>query len=404
MPVDDLPLFDPERHEPLTTTAWEEERVRAAIVAIASDTEAGFDGQQLWSPHPLDDEPDEPPLERTRTLYLGAAGSIRALRHLADAGAVESSRDWTSVAAELPDGYRAEPDFPDDGVVPGYLLGEAGVLLTAHLLAPSPALEERLFEVVSGNADNPARDLYWGAPGTMLVAQELHARTGEERWLRAWEASAELLWSAWEEEVWSHLIAGRPSHVLGAAHGFLGCVHALARGSLLDDARRTELERRTVTAVAHHVRSRDGLAQWPESLEWPYAGRPPLVRTQWCHGAPGLVTTLGQFAPREDALTGILVAAGELIWRAGPLAQGPGLCHGTAGNGYAFLKLFERTGDEVWLRRGRAFAMHAIEQVERAREVYGQGRYSLYTGDPGVALYLQGCLAADAEIPTLDVL
>jgi hypothetical protein len=34
-------------------------------------------------------------------------------------------------------------------------------------------------------------------------------------------------------------------------------------------------------------------------------------------------------------------AGGELTWRAGPLAKGANLCHGTAGNGYAFLALFE---------------------------------------------------------------
>ena len=71
------------------------------------------------------------------------------------------------------------------------------------------------------------------------------------------------------------------------------------------------------------------------------------------------------------------------VWNAGPLRKGPGICHGTAGNGYAFLKLFHRTGDEVWLARARSFAMHAIAQSERANARYGRGRYTLWTGDPG---------------------
>ena len=70
--------------------------------------------------------------------------------------------------------------------------------------------------------------------------------------------------------------------------------------------------------------------------------------------------------------------------------------------GYALLKLFERTGDEAWLARARAFAMHAAEQVERQRAAHGQGRYALWTGDVGVALYLASCLAGTAEVPTLD--
>ena len=99
----------------------------------------------------------------------------------------------------------------------------------------------------------------------------------------------------------------------------------------------------------------------------------------------------------------LLHAAGELIWRAGPLAKGPGLCHGTAGNGYAFLKLYQRTGDPRWLDRARAFAMHAVEQTLADRKQYGHFRYSLWTGDPGVAVYLWDCLRAKAEFPTLNV-
>jgi hypothetical protein len=44
-----------------------------------------------------------------------------------------------------------------------------------------------------------------------------------------------------------------------------------------------------------------------------------------------------------------------------------------AGNGYAFLKLFERTGDQLWLDRARAFEMHPVEQVERTRSTHGRG-------------------------------
>jgi hypothetical protein len=55
-----------------------------------------------------------------------------------------------------------------------------------------------------------------------------------------------------------------------------------------------------------------------------------------------------------------------------------------------------------WLERARAFAMHAAEQVERARTDHGRGRYTLWTGDVGVALYLASCIAADPAMPILD--
>jgi hypothetical protein len=118
---------------------------------------------------------------------------------------------------------------------------------------------------------------------------------------------------------------------------------------------------------------------------------------QWCHGAPGLISTLGDLIPES-----LLLGSGELTWRAGPIRKGPGLCHGTAGNGFAFLRLHELTGDERWLERGRRFAMHAIQQVELRRRAVGRGRYTLWTGDIGVALYLRACVDVKPGFPTID--
>ena len=82
--------------------------------------------------------------------------------------------------------------------------------------------------------------------------------------------------------------------------------------------------------------------------------------------------------------------------------KGSSICHGTAGNGYALLKAFARTGDERWLERARRFAVHALAQMRRQRTSRGRGRYSLWTGDLGVALYLADCLDARTAYPVLD--
>ena len=122
---------------------------------------------------------------------------------------------------------------------------------------------------------------------------------------------------------------------------------------------------------------------------------------QHCHGAPGMIVCL---AGLDQPIDDLLLAAGETVWRAGPLIKGANLCHGAAGNGYAFLKLFERTGDELWLDRARRFAMHAIEQSQADLSEFGRRRYSLWTGDTGLACYLWDCLHAEARFPTMDVL
>jgi hypothetical protein len=82
--------------------------------------------------------------------------------------------------------------------------------------------------------------------------------------------------------------------------------------------------------------------------------------------------------------------------------RGANLCHGTAGNGFALLTHFTRTGDELWLERARRFAVHAAGQVAAARARHGRGRYTLWTGDLGTARYLQACLAGDSDLPTID--
>jgi hypothetical protein len=64
--------------------------------------------------------------------------------------------------------------------------------------------------------------------------------------------------------------------------------------------------------------------------------------------------------------------------------------------------LFDRLGDELWLERARRFAMHAIRQREAARVQYGRGRYNLWTGDVGLAVYLWQCHRATSGMPSLD--
>jgi hypothetical protein len=95
----------------------------------------------------------------------------------------------------------------------------------------------------------------------------------------------------------------------------------------------------------------------------------------------------------------LLLAAAELVWHAGPHGEdkGPNICHGTAGNGYALLKTFERTEDERWLERARRFAVHALEQVGRMPR-----RYSLFTGQLGVALFAADCIDARGAYPILE--
>jgi hypothetical protein len=285
-----------------------------------------------------------------------------------------------------------------------------GELPTALMLwedAPDAATADRIAALIDGSLDHPARELMWGAPGAMLAASFLHERSAEARWADAFRRIAarlrqQLLWS---DELgchyWTQDLYGRRSAYLGAVHGFVATACALIRGRRLLDERDWSFWQQCIADTVTRTASREGeLANWRPELD-PPRHRPPKMLMQVCHGAPGFVICLAAFP--GDELDDLLVSAGKTIWAAGPLAKGSNLCHGTAGNGHAFLKLFERSGDEMWLARARAFAMHAIAQTECDAATYGRLRHSLWTGDPGVAVYLWDCLRAQARFPTLDV-
>ena len=293
--------------------------------------------------------------------------------------------------------------------MPSLWVGESGVQLVAETIAPGSsgaAGSDALLAAIRANARNETLELLWGAPGTMLAAREMHRRSGEERWAEAWRESAAAVLEEWrcDEQLgchlWTQLIHGKSSRGLGPAHGFAGNVLALVDGlDLLPVEQREEIiERATTTALATAVTA-DGLANWPTAAGGTVGG--PGTRTQWCHGAPGIVSSLASLPP-DPELDAILVAGGELTWQAGPLAKGAGLCHGTAGNGLALLALFVRSGDEIWLARARAFAMHALAQIDRRRRDDGQDWFSLWTGDLGTVLYAWQCIDGAAALPALD--
>jgi Lanthionine synthetase C-like protein len=383
-------LHSPDAHEPLTDARWDPERVRGAIRAIVEDAEAAFaDG---WPVHPADREPGDPDDARLRSLYIGGAGVVRALTALQQRGLAELDRDYEPYL-ERP----FVPDFPEFAHPPSLLMGELGIRMARHRVSPSPENADRIAELVAANTRDAHRELMWGSPGSLLAARAMHEMTGEERWLGLWREGAAWLRAQWEPEtdLWTQELYGRSRAFFGPAHGFAGCVL-----SLLAEPE-GELHRRAAAAVRRYAVEEDGLVNWPAVID-PSMGLDSgsgEIRVQWCHGAPGIVATLARLA-LDDAEHGqLLVGGGELTWRAGPLRKGANLCHGTAGNGCAFLALFARTGDELWLRRARAFAMHALAQVARDRQTHGHGRYSLWTGDPGTALYLADCLDGDGDLP-----
>jgi hypothetical protein len=391
-------LFQPALHCPLGDAAWDEAEARAAIREIAEDALAHFDPERLWPSHPLDGVP-----HGLAGLYMGASGIILALEHLKRAGAIDYAQDFVPVLPRL----IGQDDFglkdTTFGAYGSLYIRDLGPLLLAMRLAPSAVIADRIHARIEGNNALPPLELMWGSAGSMLASVFMDEMKCDPRFEALYKIQAGRLLADLEDRngyrIWLQDIYGQRHRFVGLVHGFAGNMLALLKGWrwLTPKQQKTveDLSATTLTATAQ--RREDGV-NWPKDSDEPDA---PML-CQICHGAPGIVLAFAEAPFRHPSFETLLEEAGNLIWSAGPLKKGSNLCHGTGGNGYAFLKLYKRTGDPDWLERARAFAMAGIGQVRASREQYGRGRYSLWTGDPGLAVYLWDCITGEPCFPSLD--
>jgi lantibiotic modifying enzyme len=388
-------LYEAARHEPLRAQAWDPSLAKQAIDEIVDDALGRYDPTRFWPAHPL----DEGFRDGSACLYAGASGVIWALDYL------EGTGDFREMLPHLIEEsrreYRSLRTYPRHASL---LMGEVGALLVAMRLRPGKALADELHQRAEDNIALPPLELMWGLPGTMLASVFMAQMTGEARWRDVFRRQAQRLLAELRDtelgRLWIQDLYGERSAYLGPVHGFAGQMLPLLRGwDWLDAAEREHLAAAILrTLVANAWDSEEGV-NWHAVAS--RASPPYLV--QYCHGAPGIVITFAEALLDSHEVDNLLRRAGDLIWHAGPLRKGASLCHGTAGNGYAFLKLYRRFGDAQWLERAQAFAMAAIGQCGAARRHYGQGRYSLWTGDLGLAVYLHDCMRTKPRFPTVDV-
>jgi hypothetical protein len=395
-------LFTPELHESLGDVAWSPERARVAIRAIVADADDRYDESDLWPPvDAWDDWGGELSLPPT-VLSTGASGAAWGLDVLRCRGHAEPRTDPARVAVASVEAWRRSPDT-DERLEPpvsthaSLFMGETGPLLVACLLGAGEYADS-LYERVAANETCETNELFCGSPGTMVVARAMHAATGEERWATSWRAAAAVLLDRREADgFWTYRPYGKSP---GASHGLASNAKILlAGGELLPSHAADALPAESAAALGATAVIDDGLANWPLAVGDDLVGFDGVIRTQWCHGAAGVAEAASGFLDEE-----LLLAAGELVWRAGPpsMEKGTGICHGTAGSGFALLKVHARTQDELWLERARQFGMHVAGQVDRWRERRGAGRTTLWTGDVGAALFLQACLDVDPRLPIVD--
>lgn len=129
-------------------------------------------------------------------------------------------------------------------------------------------------------------------------------------------------------------------------------------------------------------------------------------RVHWCGGTPGMVftfsrafTVFGDARYREAA-----ERAADHVWKNGLVCKGNGICHGIAGNGYAFLALHRATSDARARDRALHFARHSLSARVARQQRTPDRPWSLYEGAMGTLCFYADCLdPISARFPAFEV-
>ena len=175
---------------------------------------------------------------------------------------------------------------------------------------------------------------------------------------------------------WQREIHPRGNYNLGVAHGLPGVLPILAGACaagvavdrarpLLDDAVRWLLARRLEPGFDSCFDTT--YAPWEE---------PNPSRLAWCYGDPGIAATLlataqavGEPAWEREALDIGLHSAARPESTA--LIRDAGLCHGAAGLGHLFNRLYQSTGEERFAETARFWLERTLGFQERGEGVAG---------------------------------
>lgn len=280
---------------------------------------------------------------------------------------------------------------------------------------PNTAIDEFLLDHVSHTPWSNHYDLISGLVGFGVYALErlpdpVAVRCLEEiitRLAELAEATDEgLTWltPAYLLPEWQHQHFPHGYYNLGLAHGIPGIIallgHVYTAGVAVNQARRL-LDGAVPWLLAHQIEepAGSGFAYWhtPEN-------KPSLARLAWCYGDPGVAAALllaaravGEPAWQQAALTIARRAARRPPAQSGVVDAG--LCHGAAGLGHLFNRMYQASGDPVLGEAARYWLEYTLELRRPSQGIAGYFAWSakdsawqadpgLLTGAAGVALAL----------------
>lgn len=184
---------------------------------------------------------------------------------------------------------------------------------------------------------------------------------------------------------------------VGIAHGYTGILYMLLEANKYLSKDQLKLIRDAINFVES---TKYASCNYPSSI-----GSETDWLVHWCHGAPGVMHMLikAYQVYRDKSLFESALQCGEVIWKRGLLRKGFGLCHGIAGNAYAFLHLYQLTRDLRHLYRAGKFAQFYFENRDKIAW-RADSQASLYEGYAGLAYFLSDLLnPSEAKFPAFQL-
>ncbi|KAM9307837.1 lanC-like protein 2 [Gastrophryne carolinensis] len=178
---------------------------------------------------------------------------------------------------------------------------------------------------------------------------------------------------------------------VGAAHGLAGIYYMLMQPlANVDQEMLTELVKPCIDYI-RHKKFRSG--NYPSSLS---NETDRLVH--WCHGSPGVIHMLLQAHKlfKEEKYLKDAIECSDVIWQRGLLRKGYGICHGTSGNGYAFLSVYHHTQDRKYLYRACKFAEWCLDYGTHGCRIPDRP-YSLFEGMAGAIHFLSDIMTPETS-------
>lgn len=197
------------------------------------------------------------------------------------------------------------------------------------------------------------------------------------------------------------------SEYLGAAHGLCSILWILLESPLFE-----KKDGKFVNISETKLKDIKGSVDKFLTLQDPHGMFPSRWTTRekklvhWCHGAPGAIYLLAKayLVFGEEKYLKACQRCAEGIWNSGLLCKGPGLCHGVAGNGYAFLLMYRLTKEPKYLYRAKKFMRFLTEQEFIDDSRTPDRPYSLFEGIAGTVCFLIDLLDADnSAFPFMNV-